>query len=162
MSTATWIITPATPADRRAWQRLYLAYGEVAGQALSGEHLARVWSWILDPQAQTRCLLLREHQRQEVVGLAHYRLFERPLAGSIGCWLDDLFVDPAQRGRGGARAGAAAPARDGDGPGVVHGALDDGADQPRSGALRPARAAQPGDHVQHAPGVVLRRALSAL
>ena len=44
------------------------------------------------------------HEQQEVVGLAHYRLFERPLAGSIGCWLDDLFVNPSQRGRGGARA----------------------------------------------------------
>lgn len=102
--TATWTITPAADADRAGWQRLYLAYCEMAGEVLSSEHLSRVWSWILDPQAQTRCLLLREHERQEVVSLAHYRLFERPLAGSIGCWLDDLFVDPAQRGRGGARA----------------------------------------------------------
>ncbi|MEZ0166177.1 GNAT family N-acetyltransferase [Kineococcus sp. LSe6-4] len=102
--TTTWTITPATDDDRSDWERLYLAYGEVAGERLSPEHLDRVWSWIGTPAGQTGCLVLREGEQQRVVGLAHYRLFERPLAGSVGCWLDDLFVDPGHRGRGGARA----------------------------------------------------------
>lgn len=32
--------------------------------------------------------------------LAHYRTFIRPLSASIGCYLEDLFVDPRARGRG--------------------------------------------------------------
>ena len=99
-----WSVRPVTgAADRGDWQRLYRAYGSVAGGDLSEEHLDRVWSWIIDEAAQTRCLLLCD-DAQHVVGMAHYRLFERPLAGSIGCWLDDLFVEESQRGRGGARA----------------------------------------------------------
>lgn len=101
-----WSIRPVTDAaaDRADWQRLYRAYGAVAGEDLSDEHLDRVWSWVTHEGAQTRCLLLCDDAQQQVVGLAHYRLFERPLAGSTGCWLDDLFVEESQRGRGAARA----------------------------------------------------------
>jgi hypothetical protein len=31
---------------------------------------------------------------------AHYRTFPRPLSATTGCFLDDLFVDPATRGAG--------------------------------------------------------------
>lgn len=37
-----------------------------------------------------------------LVGLAHYRPFARPLSATTGCFLDDLFVDPARRGSGAA------------------------------------------------------------
>jgi GNAT superfamily N-acetyltransferase len=33
------------------------------------------------------------------VGLAHYRPYARPLRGGYGGFLDDLFVDPAMRGK---------------------------------------------------------------
>lgn len=39
-----------------------------------------------------------------VAALAHYRPFPRPLSGGWGCYLDDLFVDPARRGQGAADA----------------------------------------------------------
>lgn len=39
-----------------------------------------------------------------LVGLAHFRPFARPLSASTGGFLDDLFVDPAQRGSGAAAA----------------------------------------------------------
>lgn len=80
---------------------LYTAYAASAGDELSDAHLATVWSWILDDSAGTSCLLLWRDDRP--VGLAHWRRFERPLAGSVGCYLDDLFVDERLRGRGGAR-----------------------------------------------------------
>lgn len=34
--------------------------------------------------------------------LAHFRPFARPLSATIGCFLDDLFVDSARRGAGAA------------------------------------------------------------
>lgn len=43
------------------------------------------------------------HEPQPV-GLAHFRPFERPLHGSVDCYLDDLFVEERWRGRGNARA----------------------------------------------------------
>ncbi|WP_309650137.1 GNAT family N-acetyltransferase, partial [Nocardioides sp.] len=96
-----WVVSEATEQDRGAWGRLYTAYAASAGFRLSEAHLATVWSWILDDSAQTSGLLLRHGD--EPVGLAHWRRFERPLAGSVGCYLDDLFVDDRLRGRGGAR-----------------------------------------------------------
>ncbi len=86
------------------WSTLYRAYGEEAGYVVSDEHLSRVWSWIMSSDGQTKCLLLHVSTVSEAVGLAHYRLFERPITGSIGCYLDDLFVDTVHRGHGGARA----------------------------------------------------------
>jgi GNAT superfamily N-acetyltransferase len=62
-----------------------------------------VWGWIRDPHHEVNCLLV-EHHGGRVVGLAHYRPFARPLSASTGCFLDDLFVDPDERGGGGADA----------------------------------------------------------
>ncbi len=104
METSGWTIREAVEPDREAWAELYRAYAAGAGEELTQEHLDRVWSWIRDPLAQTRGLVLELAGHSGPVGLAHVRLFERPLAGSIGCYLDDLFVSPALRGRGGARA----------------------------------------------------------
>jgi hypothetical protein len=44
-----------------------------------------------------QCLLV-EDDIGYVVGLVHYRSFARPLSASTGCFLDDLFVDPTERG----------------------------------------------------------------
>ncbi|SDD15117.1 GNAT family N-acetyltransferase [Nocardioides lianchengensis] len=103
-TTEPWSVRAARPEDRDEWTTLYRAYGAVAGQDLSVAHLDRVWSWIASPAAQTECVLLRRGRAAAPAGLAHYRSFERPLDGSHGCYLDDLFVAPTARGRGGARA----------------------------------------------------------
>lgn len=38
------------------------------------------------------------------VGFAHYRVFERPITGTTGLWVDDVYVASESRGRGFARA----------------------------------------------------------
>jgi GNAT superfamily N-acetyltransferase len=101
---AKWAVRRARHRDRVAWASLYKAYGTSAGNDLSESHLDTVWSWLSGSEAQTECLLLYLGGEAQPVGLAHYRSFERPLHGSIGCYLDDLFVDERVRGRGGARA----------------------------------------------------------
>lgn len=99
-----WSVRPATPDDRDVWDALYTAYGATAGDDLSQEHLDTVWSWLMSPSAQTDCRLLQPAHGSTPVGLAHFRPFERPLHGSVGCYLDDLYVEEEWRGRGGARA----------------------------------------------------------
>lgn len=98
-----WIVNPAGPEDRARWRELFSAYGVAADQPLTAAHLDLVWGWISDPAAQTRCLLLRDDSGH-AIGLAHYRPFERPLAGSVGCYVDDLYVEPGSTGKGGATA----------------------------------------------------------
>jgi len=82
---------------------LYRGYADFYGVMQSEEAAALVWSWIRDPDNEVECLLV-EDEPGRVVGLAHYRPFARPLRASMGCFLDDLFIDPARRGGGAAEA----------------------------------------------------------
>ena len=82
---------------------MYRGYADFYGVMQSEEAAALVWSWIRDPDNEVECLLV-EDEPGRVVGLAHYRPFARPLRASMGCFLDDLFIDPARRGGGAAEA----------------------------------------------------------
>ena len=59
-----------------------------------------VWSWIHDDAHELDAIVVRAAPDAEPVGLAHFRPFSRPLHGSVGCYLDDLFVAPHARGTG--------------------------------------------------------------
>jgi GNAT superfamily N-acetyltransferase len=89
--------------DRDRWRALYRDYADFYGVEQPDAAAARVWSWIQDPDHELSCLVVDDEQ-VGVVGLAHYRPFARPLTASVGCFLDDLFVDPLQRGSGAADA----------------------------------------------------------
>lgn len=99
----TWTVRAPRASDRQRWQELYRDYAEFYRVEQSAADADRVWSWIVDPGHEVQCLLA-EHPDGTVAGLAHYRPFARPLTASTGCYLDDLFVDPAVRGAGAADA----------------------------------------------------------
>ncbi len=94
-----WLVRPPGDGDLDRWRQLYREYADFYGVAQTDHDATRVWSWICDPQHEMRCLLVSD-LAGHVAGLAHYRPFVRPLSASTGCFLDDLFVDPAQRGAG--------------------------------------------------------------
>lgn len=85
--------------DFARWRELYQQYADFYEEPQADESTALVWSWIQDPQHEVGCLLVEDRDGL-VAGLAHYRPFARPLDASTGCFLDDLFVHPAQRGTG--------------------------------------------------------------
>lgn len=87
------------PEDEEAWRRLYRGYADFYGVEQTDGMAARVWGWLHDESHEVNALVAEDPSGQ-VVGLAHYRPFARPLSASVGCWLDDLFVDPAARGTG--------------------------------------------------------------
>ena len=64
---------------------------------------ARVWGWLHDPAHEVEGLVALASGAGPV-GIAHFRPFARPLAASIGGFLDDLFVAPEARGSGAAQA----------------------------------------------------------
>lgn len=84
--------------DRRAWQALFTAYARTGGVDVDAAHADRLWAWITDPARQTRCLVAETGGR--LVGFAHLRPFERPIHGTVGVWVDDLYVAPEARGAG--------------------------------------------------------------
>lgn len=96
----SWVTTELRPTDRVRWQQLYSGYGEFYQTPMSAEKLDRVWGWIHDPGHEVDAIVIRATADGPAMGLAHYRPFARPLHGSTGCFLDDLFVDPAARGTG--------------------------------------------------------------
>ena len=83
---------------RADWDRLYAGYAGFYRVAQTPEMRERVWGWIMDPAHEVEALVA-EDAGGTAIGLAHYRPFARPLMAATGGFLDDLFVDPAQRGR---------------------------------------------------------------
>ena len=94
------IVRDLLPSDHEEWRVLYQGYAEFYEQ--SAERIETTWGWLLDPDHEVEGLVADLDGR--LVGLAHYRPFSRPLAGSVGGYLDDLFVSPDARGSGAADA----------------------------------------------------------
>jgi ribosomal protein S18 acetylase RimI-like enzyme len=99
MSDQPYTVSAPEAADRDRWRQLYRAYADFYREPLADEQLDRVWSWLTDPAHDVKALLVRDRSG-EVVGLAHYRPYFRPLAATVAGHLDDLFVEPAARGTG--------------------------------------------------------------
>jgi GNAT superfamily N-acetyltransferase len=91
-------ILPVEPRHRADWERLYAGYAAFYKVAQTPEMRERVWGWIHDPAHEVEGLVA-ETAEGRAVGLAHFRPFARPLSATTGGFLDDLFVDPAMRGR---------------------------------------------------------------
>ncbi len=85
--------------DRDQWQKLYYGYAEFYKVPMNQDILDSVWSWIHDPDVAFYCLLAK-NASGEALGLMHYREMLSPLRGAKVGFLDDLFVNPGQRGHG--------------------------------------------------------------
>lgn len=94
-----WLVRPPVDGDRERWGALYRGYAEFYRVQQSAAMADTVWSWIQAADHEVGCLLA-EDDLGRIAGLAHYRPFARPLTASTGCFLDDLFVDPSERGSG--------------------------------------------------------------
>ncbi|GGB95033.1 GNAT family N-acetyltransferase [Cellulomonas carbonis] len=94
-----WTVRRAIRGDRPEWARLYAGYLEFYERVASPEHLETVWSWV--ESGEIVALVVSDPDRPDaLVGLAHLRPFLRPVAGVVAGFMDDLFVDPANRGTG--------------------------------------------------------------
>lgn len=95
-----FVIVPPAPADHAGWRRLYDAYAAFYKREMTDAIAGRVWAWITDPTPHGPCEgLVARDAAGKVVGLAHFRDMASPLRGTVAGFLDDLFVDPAWRGR---------------------------------------------------------------
>ncbi|MGH1523067.1 GNAT family N-acetyltransferase [Leifsonia sp. L25] len=81
------------------WLDLYAGYGEFYETPVTDEKALLVWSWITDPENSLEAYFAVDAEGTPI-GLAHVREFARPLDGSTGLYLDDLFVLPDARGEG--------------------------------------------------------------
>ena len=89
-------------ADRPAWKALWQGYMDFYGESFPDAVTERCWARLMDPLIDMHAI--GAESGSELVGICHY-LFH-PATWTIGpyCYLEDLYVDPAVRGRGAGRA----------------------------------------------------------
>ena len=97
-----WAYRAPTTNDFPQWSALYRGYREFSQVAPDDSIVERVWSWIQDSEKETGALISVADDGT-IGGLAHYRRFDRPLSGTVGLYLDDLFTRENLRGQGIAR-----------------------------------------------------------
>jgi ribosomal protein S18 acetylase RimI-like enzyme len=89
-----------TASDRANWEALVRSFQALFGRDVSDDGYERTWRRLLDGE-QIRGVVARLDGK--VVGFAHY-LFHDSVWSAGSCYLQDLFVDQENRGRGVARA----------------------------------------------------------
>lgn len=97
----TVTIAPLTEREFFAWYPLLEEYAADAGVPVTDEHVMRVWTALQQPGAHAA---VARDEAGAVVGFVHALPFARLLHGDHGVQIEDLFVTPAQRGRGVATA----------------------------------------------------------
>jgi GNAT superfamily N-acetyltransferase len=87
------------PRDEVRWRELWAVYLEFYGYPLPESTTATTWRRLVQQEQGFRALVAVDEQDQ-VVGFAHLLLHPTTWAIRPSCYLEDLVVDPAVRGRG--------------------------------------------------------------
>ena len=95
-------IRTARREDEAQWRGLWRGYTEFYETRLPEEVTAATWRRIVAPEPAILCRLAEQEGR--LLGFSHSLLHEGTFVRDPICYLEDLFVDPAARGRGVGRA----------------------------------------------------------
>jgi GNAT superfamily N-acetyltransferase len=101
------------PEDEARWRELFAAYNRFYRARVPDDIAGATWAKILDEGSDIGALLAEADG--EVIGFANYLFHASTWNTRPSCYMEDLFVDPAARGAGAARAlieGVEAAARD--------------------------------------------------
>lgn len=95
-------IRAAAPEDYAVWLAMWNGYLEFYGSTLTEEMTQATWHKALSPTSGILCRLAETDQ--QVVGFAMCVLHEGTWVSQPVCYLEDLFVSPAARGKGAGKA----------------------------------------------------------
>lgn len=103
---ADLLVRPIRREDHAAWRPLWDGYNAFYGRsgetALDERTTARTWERFFDAAEPVHAFVAEVDGR--VVGLVHYLFHRSTTRLTDVCYLQDLFTDPALRGRGVGRA----------------------------------------------------------
>ncbi len=91
-------IRPLEPADRAAWQSLFEAYIRFYESELPKDQYDITWSRMHDPAEPMHAL--GAFDGEKLVGIVHAVFHRSTWLPDTTCYLQDLYVDNSQRGRG--------------------------------------------------------------
>jgi GNAT superfamily N-acetyltransferase len=96
------VIRPVRPADLSDWLPLWDGYNAFYGRsgptALPHDITETTWRRFFEPAEPVYALVAEEGGK--LVGLTHYLYHRSTTRIELTCYLQDLFTDPAHRGRG--------------------------------------------------------------
>ena len=95
-------IRAALATDKQRWFILWQGYLDFYKTELSTEQSSLTWQRILDPEFNMKCAVAIDDGL--IVGFTTYSLQNSTWSENGHCYLEDLFVDPAVRGKGVGRA----------------------------------------------------------
>ena len=95
-------VRPVRSGEREAWEPLWQGYLTFYRATLAAGVTDATWRRFLDPLEPLGAVVAERDGR--LIGFAHYLLHRSTWAPVCYCYLEDLFVDPAARGGGAARA----------------------------------------------------------
>ena len=88
-------------SDRERWGRLWSEYLEFYDTSLPNQVYENTWSRIMAESSDLRAFgALSSDGDARLVGIAHFLYYESAWTMHEVCYLQDLYVDPAHRGRG--------------------------------------------------------------
>jgi GNAT superfamily N-acetyltransferase len=90
--------------DREAWEQLFRGYIEFYRAEVSDEVINLTWQRLLAGGESNQICLVVANGAAAPFGLAHVLFHRSTWSATWYCYLEDLFVDPAQRGAGAGRA----------------------------------------------------------
>ena len=95
-------VRPLASADKLEWLQLWRGYIEFYKAQLPESQYELTWNRLLDPEYNSFGLVAEEDGA--VLGITHYSFQTSTWAPVNYCYLEDLFVSPAARGKGLGRA----------------------------------------------------------
>ena len=97
-------VRPFQARDEVAWRRLFAGYIAFYRASVAEEVIDATWQRLISGGEGVLMGLLAVDEADAPIGLAHILFHRSTWSPSWYCYLEDLFVDPAQRSRGVGRA----------------------------------------------------------
>jgi GNAT superfamily N-acetyltransferase len=99
---SVWTVRQVISADEEGWRSLYRGYRAFYQMPVDEGKVDVVWNWILDASHEVDGIVVA-NEAGILGGLANFRRFARPLGGTVGLYLDDLYTREDLRGQGAGR-----------------------------------------------------------
>lgn len=105
--------------DREAWERLFRGYNAFYRARVADAVIELTWRRLLSGGEGEPVGLVTVDEPNVPVGIAHVVFHRSTWSATWHCYLEDLFVDPARRGKGAGRALIQATFREADARGCT-------------------------------------------
>ena len=122
-------VRPLEARDKPVWLTLFKGYVEFYQATVPEDVIETLWQRLMRGGEGFHIALVAVDEADTPVGLAHVLFHRSTWSNGFYCYLEDLFVDPAQRGRGIGRALIEAVYAEADARRLRAHLLDDAGDQ---------------------------------